>query len=57
MNPETGNVLVKEPWLRKLRHNPALPIYVITILVFGGALLTSESFRSPYNLNNVRRWD
>ncbi len=53
MSVETKNAAAREPWLRRLRHNPALPVYVITLLVFGGALLTSESFRSPYNLNNV----
>jgi ribose/xylose/arabinose/galactoside ABC-type transport system permease subunit len=32
---------------------PSTPVFVITALVLSGALAASESFRTPYNLNNV----
>ena len=39
--------------LRGLLLKPSAPIIVITFVIVAIALIISESFRSPYNLNNV----
>ncbi len=39
--------------MRKFLNNPSAPVGVITILVLLAALAGSESFRTPYNFNNI----
>lgn len=39
--------------LRSLLLQPSAPISIITVLIVLAALVLSETFRSPYNLNNV----
>lgn len=36
-----------------MRRNPAMPIYIIAFCVFAASLASSDSFRTPYNLNNL----
>ena len=39
--------------MRKFLNNPSAPVGVITVLVLLTALAGSESFRTPYNFNNI----
>ena len=41
------------PFLKKTLLTPSAPIIIITVVIVLAALLVSESFRTPYNLNNV----
>ncbi len=53
VRPKTEWANGRRTGLSALGSDPALPIYVITIVVFVAACAFSSTFRRPYNLSNI----